>query len=112
MKAAVETVAILTKGDKDFDEMNNNFTNIKSLQEKFGALETYITFLGKVNNTANFKKGIDNVIDFRNKVAQYGVAPQINELLKDMAEKKKTAKGLATADKNEQMKYVEEKIKG
>ena len=114
LKAAVEAIDILTKGDNDFDEITNNFVGVKSLQEKFSGLESYITFLTKVNNTANFKKGVDLVVDFRNKVAQYGVAPQINAMLTGIIIGKKEAakaKGANAADMDEQIKYVKEQAK-
>ncbi|MBA4196695.1 MAG: peptidase M1 [Chitinophaga sp.] len=114
LKTAVESIDVLTKGDKDFDEMTDKFTNIKSLQEKFNALETYITFLSRVNNTANFKKGVDLVVEFRNKVAQYGVAPQINAMLTGIIIEKKEAakaKGANASDIDEQIKYLKEQAK-
>jgi len=114
LKVAVNNLDVLTKGDKDFDEMTNNFSDIKDLQGKFNALGTYITYLTRVNNTANFKKGVDLVVAFRNKVAQYGVAPQINAMLSGIIIEKKEAakaKGANAADMDEQIKYVKEQAK-
>jgi aminopeptidase N len=113
LKNAVETVDVLTKGDADFDEMTAKFTGIASLQEKFNYLGSYIDFLGKVNNTAHFKKGLDEVVAFRNKVAQYGVAPQINANIKEMAKKKTLQKSKVAnpADIDAQLAYIDEKTK-
>jgi aminopeptidase N len=113
LKNAVKAVEVLTKGDKDFTEMTEGFDKAGGLNEKFNALGGYIDFLAKVNNTANFKKGLDLVVAFREKVAQYGVAPQINAGILEMAKKKEAAKakGANAADIDEQLAYIKEKTK-
>jgi len=113
LKNSVEAVAILTKGDADFEQMHKDFEAITGLQEKFNAMGNFIDFLAKVNNTANFKKGIDAVIAFREKVAQYGVAPQINAALNEMAAKKEAnkAKAPSATELEVQLNYVKEKTK-
>jgi aminopeptidase N len=114
LKVAVNNLDVLTKGDKDFDEMTNSFAGKKDLQGKFDALETYITYLSKVSNTTNFKKGVDLVIAFRNKVAQFGVAPQINAMLIGIIIQKKEmakAKSINAADIDGQIQYVREQAK-
>ena len=113
LKDAVDGVVILTKGDADFDEMHTNYTNVKSLQEKFNASFNYIDYLAKVTNTINFKKGLDEVIVFREKVAQYGVAPQINTAIQAMAKKKEAykAKALDAAAVDLQLAYIKENLK-
>lgn len=113
LKSSVAGVEILTKGDNDFDEMFSNYAGIKSLQDKFNASFTFIDFLSKVNNTANFKKGLDEVISFRNKVAPYGAAPPLNDAIKAMANKKEANKSKApnAADIDTQLKYIEEQTR-
>jgi aminopeptidase N len=113
LKEAVESVVILTKGDADFEEMHTNYTNVKGLQEKFGASFNYIDFLAKVTTTDNFKKGVDEVIAFREKVAQYGVAPQINAALQGMAKNKEAFKAKAqdAAAIDLQLAYLKDKMK-
>jgi aminopeptidase N len=113
LKNAVKEVDVLTKGDKDFDEMTKEFTGVKRPQEKFNLLGGYIDFLGRVNNTENFKKGLDEVVAFRESVAQYGVAPRINEMITDMAKKKEAAKakGANAVDIDTQLAYIKEKTK-
>ncbi len=113
LQISVKAVDILTKGDKDFDEMYTEFNGITGLQEKFTALGNFVDYLAKVNNTANFKKGLDAVIAFREKVAQYGVAPQINTAIKAMAKKKedKKAKAPDASEIDKQLDYVNEKLK-
>ena len=113
LKNAVKSVDILTKGDGDFDEQTDAFVNTSGLREKFAALTPYINFLGRVNNTKNFKLGIDTVVAFREKLAQYGVGPRINAMLAGLAKKKEEAKvkGGKTADLDEQIAYIKEKTK-
>ena len=113
LKTAVNKVDFLTKGDKDFDELNKGFATEKNLQQKYNNLPNYIDFLGRVNNTENFKKGLDEVVAFREKLAQYGVAPQINDLINKMSKKKEAAKakGANAADIDAQLAYIKEKTK-
>ena len=72
-----------------------------------------IDFLGKVTTTDNFKKGVDEVIAFREKVAQYGVAPQLNVALQSMAKKKEAFKAKAqdAAAIDLQLAYLKDKMK-
>ena len=69
--------------------------------------------MGRVNNTANFKKGIDEVVAFREKIAQYGAAPPINALLEGLARTKelKKAKGGNATELDTQIAYIKEKVK-
>ncbi|MFC4230722.1 M1 family aminopeptidase [Parasediminibacterium paludis] len=113
LKSSVDAVVVLTKGDKDFDEMFGNYKQVKGLQEQFNASFNFIDYLAKVTTTDNFKKGIDEVIAFREKVAQYGVAPQINNAIQDMAKKKEAYKAKAqdAAAIDIQLAYIKEKLK-
>ncbi len=118
LKNTLDEIEILTKGDNDFDEMYHKYTDIsnteiRSLQAKFDRTFSFITYLTKVNNTANFKKGLNEIITFRNIVAKYGVAPQINGAIKEMGKKKEANKAKApnAADVDEQLKYIAEQTK-
>ncbi len=113
LKLAVDLVDMLTKGDNDFDEITKGFRDEKNLQKKFDGLSTYIDFLGRVNNTTNFKKGIDEVVAFREKVAQYGAAVPINGMLEGLAKNKEDnkAKGGNATDLDAQIAYIKEKLK-
>ena len=92
--------------------MFTQYSGLKNLGEKYQSSFNFISFLSNVNNTANFKKGLDEVIAFREKVAQYGVAPQINEAIKTMGKKKEARKSKApnVADIDEQLKYINSKV--
>ena len=116
LKDAVEAVVMLTKGDADFDEMFDLYAGepaSHNLQQKFNATFNFIDYLAKVTTTDNFKKGVDEVIAFREKVAQYGVAPQINSALQGMAKKKEVSKTKAqdAAAIDLQLVYLKDKIK-
>ena len=113
LKNATKNVEVLTKDDKNFDEMTKEFTGQTTMHDKFEALPTYISFLGRVNNTDNFKKGLDAVVSFREKLAQYGTTPRINGMINMMAKKKTTAKakGANAADIDAQLAYIKEKTK-
>ena len=118
LKNSLDAIEVLTKDDKDFDEMYNKYASIsnndgRSLQTKFELTFPFINYLSKVNNTANFKKGLNEVVAFRNVVAKYGVAPQLNAAIKEMAKKKEARKSKApnAADIDEQLKYIEEQTK-
>jgi aminopeptidase N len=83
LAAAIESVEVLTKTDADFDEMYKNFTT-GGLQKQFSNYGPFLLYLSVVNDTNNFKKGIDALIKFRNAVVPF--VPQFkdsfnNELL-------------------------------
>ena len=113
LKLVVESLEMLTKGDESFEQVTKGFSEEKNVQKKFDGLATYIDFLGRVNNTANFKKGIDEVVAFREKIAQYGAAPPINALLEGLARTKelKKAKGGNATELDTQIAYIKEKVK-
>ena len=114
LKKAVTQTEILTKGDADFKEMYEWFDNL-GWREKFGNVSTYLSYLGKVNNTENFKKGLDQLIDIRDLVAPYGpdITKRFNERIKSIKPKKEAAKtkGANTKDIDDQIAYIEEKTK-
>ena len=115
LKSELESVEILTKGDNDFDAMTKEFTGKSNLNEKFQYSGTYITYLARVNNTENFKKGVDLVIAFRDQVAGYGagIKDYFNKSLGDMRDKKIANKSKASnpSDIDTQVAYVNEKLK-
>jgi aminopeptidase N len=113
LKATVHVLEVLLKGDADFTEMSNNFTN-GNLRKKSTEYRAYINYLGNVYNTDNFKKGLDQVIAFRD--AASAVNPQfkaaINTQLLVLKNKKlslKTKENSKAID--EQVKYIEDKTK-
>ncbi len=113
LKLVVASLEMLTKGDNDFEEVTKGFADQQNLQKKFEGLSTYINFLGRVNNTANFKKGVDEVVSFREKVAPYGGKPPIDELLEGLVKTKEAnkEKGGNARDLDVQIAYIKEKLK-
>ncbi|MBC7829254.1 MAG: M1 family metallopeptidase [Chitinophagaceae bacterium] len=107
------TKVMIKSGDESgFDVIAGAFEKMPLSQAKFNLVQPFCEFLGTVNNTKNFKEGIDMVIDFRSALEQYGVAPVINNFLKGVITKKETAKTVAS-DKTglqEQIDYVKTKI--
>lgn len=115
LENAVEQVEITTKTDADFDEMFNKFTSAP-LVKKFNEVFNFITYLNNVTNVANFKKGVDTVVSFREKAAPYGqgFTDAINNALGELKEKKNETKKASkgnTKDIKEELAYLEEKLK-
>lgn len=113
LKLAVMEVQALTKTDADFDDMTTKFDK-SGLSQKIREYKAYISFLANVNNTANFKKGIDKVIAFRNVLSAYHPAykDEINQTLKGLRLKKSAGK--STVDPtviNEQVSYLDKKLR-
>jgi aminopeptidase N len=86
---ALPEVEVLMKGDIQFDEMTNNFDKLNNL-EKAMEYRTYLNYLGNVNNTANFKKGIDQITVLRDAMALYDLAfkTEVDEQLENIKRKK------------------------
>jgi aminopeptidase N len=111
---ALKMAEILTKGDVDFDEMTSEF-DAASLYDRAQIYGDYILFLGNVHNTANFIKGVDRIIEFRDIIAGFSAEAKaaINEQLTNMMNKKKayrnSSKDAAAIDA--QVAYVDKKIR-
>ncbi|WP_153797295.1 M1 family metallopeptidase [Foetidibacter luteolus] len=112
---AVEKVDLLTKGDEHFDDQ---FKKLKTAEiaDKFDECFNMVTYLANVSNTENFKKGLDEVIRFRDNMAAYSeeFKAEINEALHDLKQKKEM---LVSSSKNkaaakETLRYLEKKLKG
>jgi aminopeptidase N len=114
LEKAVATVAFLTKGDADFNELTNKFDSTSTF-DKITEYNLYLNFLGKVHNTENFKKGVDRIVEFRKIVSGLDTKykDKINEQLEEIIKKKqqlRTPQNAASMD--EQIIYLQEKIKG
>jgi aminopeptidase N len=107
------TKVMIKSGDESgFEVIANAFDKMPLSQAKFNLVQPFTEFLGTVQNTKNFKSGVDMIIDFRTQLEQYGVAPVINNFLKGVIARKETAK-TAASDKSglqEQIDYVKAKI--
>jgi len=109
---ALSLLEILQKGDRDFDEMTADYDSLNNY-ERFSGYRNYLTFLTKVTNTQNFKKGLDKIVKFRNLIAGYSkqYADLINGQLQELIEKKTAGKTAANStDIDEQVAYIKEKL--
>jgi aminopeptidase N len=107
------TKVMIKSGDEGgFDIVAGAFGRMPLSQAKFNLVQPFCEFLVTVKDTKNFKEGVDMVVEFRNDLEQYGVAPVIDNFLKGVITKKEAAKTLAS-DKTslqEQIDYVNTKM--
>jgi aminopeptidase N len=99
------TIMIKSGNENDFDIVAKAFNDMPLSQAKFNLLPTFCQFLGVVKNTENVKKGVDMVIEFRDAVTAYGLAPYVNNLLTGVIKKKEAASAPA-----EQIEYIKTKM--
>lgn len=113
LEKAVEQLEVLLKGDADFDQMTKEFDETSTFN-KITAYKNYLTYLGNVYNTENFKKGVDRIINFRDVVAgfnqKYKTAINTQLLqLKKQKQKVRTKENSKAID--EQTEYIDKKVK-
>ncbi len=88
----VNDVLINNGSSADFDFISSNFNSAPLSFEKVGMTAKYAGYLAKLNDIANIKKGIDNIIAFRNSIPgafRSNVDPSITSALAKIS----TAKG-------------------
>jgi aminopeptidase N len=94
--------------EKDFDSLAERFDVLPFGNEKFTLLQPFANFLKRVNDTANFKRGIDMIVRFRETIPeQYRQQVEVYfnvMILSGIAASKQSA-GLT-----EQAEYVKSKI--
>ncbi len=66
----VSDIIISSGTEADFDFIANRYDKAPLSQEKLSMTETFCTYLAKVNNNANVKKGIDMVLKFRKAIPE------------------------------------------
>lgn len=113
LKSSIKLVKILQKTGDDFEEVTAEFDKT-DISEKAGKLKDYILYLSKVDDVANFKKGVDKIIAFRNMVAPF--APQfkeyVNNALMDLKRRRFNAKiDINAYQIDQQLSYIDEKLK-
>lgn len=107
------TKVMIKSGDESgFEVIAGAFDKMPLSQAKFNLVQPFTEFLGTVQNTKNFKSGVDLIIDFRTQLEQYGVAPVINNFLKGLIAKKESMKTVASdkSDLQDQIDYVKAKV--
>ena len=102
--AAVLNILQEHSSESDFDFIADYFNKLTFSNEKFEALEGFCTYVKKMDNVSNVKKGIDILIQFRNSIpAVY--REFTNGMIKTYIDKIGKAKGKELQD------YIEEKMK-
>jgi aminopeptidase N len=105
---AIANVLIKYGGEDDFDVITDNFSKMPVNQTKFNFLQTYSNLLAKVKNTDKLKRGVDEIVKFRDAIpsqARANTDPFINNtILKNLATKK-DSEGL-----KDQADYIKSKM--
>ncbi|HEY5470652.1 MAG TPA: M1 family metallopeptidase [Bacteroidales bacterium] len=57
-------------GESEFNLLAARFENLPSWNDKFAAVSYFSDFLKRVNNTSNFRKGIDLIVNFRDSIPE------------------------------------------
>ena len=112
---AIATTLIKSGDENAFDEIIASYSKMGLTQAKFNLTSSLANFLGIISNTDKVKRGVDEIVNFRNQIPeQFGVTPVINNFLKTIIGKKETAKKEPNANVNalqEQIDYVKSQIK-
>lgn len=110
------TSVIARSGDESlFDKILTDFTK-QSLGEKFSYLNNLATYLVALKNTEKFKKGIDELVKFRDEIPE-PIKPQTDPILNGMVLKgiltsknEELKKDSGNADLQEQVNYIKAKL--
>jgi aminopeptidase N len=111
---AVATTLIKSGDESSFDEIIEAYSKMGLTQAKFTLTSSLANFVGIIKNTEKVKRGVDEIVKFRNAIPeQYGVTPVIDGFLKTAIGKKETAKkgGEDVAALQEQIDYIKSKLK-
>jgi aminopeptidase N len=101
--------------EEDFDVIYGHFKNLPFGQQKLEALQPFAQYLAKVNSTDNFKKGVDEIVKFREGIpAAYKdqIVPYINNVVMGGIVSKKTTslKAANGAEIQKQIDYIKQQI--
>jgi hypothetical protein len=111
LKTAVSEIVFDGATDDDFTTLYQMF-NTEGLQGQFNMLPRFIGYMGKVNNTVNFKKGIEAVLDLTKKVPEQ-FQDQVTEFLNSQFEsilKKKEEGKAANPALQEHIDFINAKM--
>ncbi len=70
LSEATDAVLFKYSGEKDFDTLAGLFDNASSMNAKLTLIRSFAEFLKRVNNMADFKKGIDMIVRFRDSIPE------------------------------------------
>ncbi len=106
-KRTLRDAIVQLSDESNFNSIAAQFNAMPSSFEKFNLTRSFIEFLGKVNNRENFEKGVDMIIDFRDKIPASQKAftdPYFATMLQGLAQKKTAANQKDKAD------YIQSKL--
>jgi aminopeptidase N len=103
---AVTNVLFTYPDENDFDSLGVRFENIPFGNEKFMVLQPFANFLKRIKNPANFMKGIDMIVSFRDTIPEQ-YRPFLNAMILNGIATSKQSKGMT-----EQADYVKSKLPG
>jgi aminopeptidase N len=107
---AVTNVLFTYSSENDFDSLAARFDKLPFGNEKFMILQPFANFLKRTQNPANFVKGIDMIVSFRDTIPkQYRqqIDPFFNGMILNGIAMSKQSKGMT-----EQADYVRSKLPG
>ncbi len=107
---AIANSLFMYSGENDFDSLAARFDNLPFGNGKFAILQPFANFLKRVKNSANFSKGIDMIVRFRDTIPkQYRqqIEPYFNGMILNGIAMSKQSAGMT-----EQADYVKSKLPG
>lgn len=115
LKMATERLDMLNKTEADFEEMYQQYKNLNDINMKAEYTFDFMGYLLAINDTEKFKRGVDEVIAFRDKAAE-SYAPYkdaVNNFFKQIAQQKQARKAQSAnpAALQEQIDYINLKTK-
>lgn len=108
LSEAVTNVLFSYSNENDFDSLAVRFDELPFGSEKLLILQPFANFLKRIKNTANFRKGVDMIVRFRDTIPQQyrqQFAPYFNGLILNGIAMSKQSKGMP-----EQVDYVKSKL--
>ena len=108
-------VIVMNAEEGSFDEITKAYSSMGLSQAKFNLTATYANLLGNMKNTEKVKRGVDEIVKFREAIPeQYGLGPVFENFLKTIIGKKETLKkaGEEVNALQEQIDYIKSKMKG
>jgi aminopeptidase N len=108
LSSAISSVLITFGDESSFDFISQEFEKTPISQAKFEQLQSYVALLGKIKDPAKIKKGVDQIVKFREAIPggyRAQTDPFINNFLLKGLQSKKEAAGLI-----EQADYIKSQI--
>lgn len=107
LSEATDIIDVITKTDDDFNAIATDYES-KKPQEKFAKTKQFTYYLSVVKSTEKLKKGVDLLIQFRDRIAPY--YPPIKEFIEAKLNLLIKLKAKNGTDVTEQMDYIKSKL--